>query len=108
MEKQNRFLKGIFIGAVIGGAFTLVDKETREEVLEKGKEVARKTGNFICHPMKSTENFRESIREVKATFQQISEDIAFVTDKVQELKQTTPKMMEIVKDTKEILTKDKE
>lgn len=85
VEKQKRFLKGVFIGAVVGGAYTLFERETRDAMVEMGKETCEKVGKFVRHPIRSTENLRENIREVKETFQEIREDFKFVTDKVHEL-----------------------
>lgn len=107
MKKRNRFFEGVILGAIIGGAYTLCDQETRTTVLKTGKETIMKTAKMIQNPLKITEDIKKGVKEITATYQQMKEDIAFVTEKAHELKELTPQMIEILKDTKEILTNDK-
>lgn len=104
MGKKNRFLEGVFLGALVGGAFTLLDKETRKMVFDTSKEVIGKTSKVLRDPSMVTEKIRKSVDEFTTTYKQIKEDIAFVTEKANELKETTPQMIEIFKDTKATLT----
>lgn len=38
---NNKFVKGIIYGALIGGVITLFDKEVRQQALSEGKQKAR-------------------------------------------------------------------
>ena len=101
MGKRNKLVEGIVIGAIIGGAVSLFDKETRSSVIQGSKKLKDKTTNLIQHPELVTDTVREKYETIRTTIEQVSEDVSFVAGKVEKLKETTPQVMEIVNDTKE-------
>ncbi|MGF9892839.1 YtxH domain-containing protein [Priestia megaterium] len=101
MGKRNKLVEGIVIGAIIGGAVSLFDKETRSSVLQGSKKLKDKTTTLIQHPELVTDTVKEKYETIRTTIQQVSEDVSFVAGKVEKLKETTPQVMEIVNDTKE-------
>lgn len=50
--------------------------------------------------MEIADKTKEKMNSVKRTIEQTIEDIEFVSEKVKELKETTPKVMEIMKEAK--------
>ncbi len=50
MIKGNLLVKGIVVGAVIGGSLTLLDRETRERIVIKAKRANHKLTYFRQHP----------------------------------------------------------
>ncbi|MDO6851094.1 YtxH domain-containing protein [Priestia megaterium] len=101
MGKRNKLVEGIVIGAIIGGAVSLFDKETRSSVIQGSKKLKDKTTNLIQHPELVTDTVKEKYETIRTTIEQVSEDLSFVAGKVEKLKETTPQVMEIVNDTKE-------
>ncbi|MED3881696.1 YtxH domain-containing protein [Priestia megaterium] len=101
MGKRNKLVEGIVIGAIIGGAVSLFDKETRTSVIQGSKKLKDKTTTLIQHPELVTDTVKEKYETIRTTIEQVSEDVSFVAGKVEKLKETTPQMMEIVNDTKE-------
>ncbi|BFI97880.1 YtxH domain-containing protein [Priestia sp. Y58] len=101
MGKRNKLVEGIVIGAIIGGAVSLFDKETRSSVIQGSKKLKDKTTNLIQHPELVTDTVKEKYETIRTTIEQVSEDVSFVAGKVEKLKETTPQVMEIVNDTKE-------
>ncbi|GAB1809768.1 YtxH domain-containing protein [Priestia megaterium] len=101
MGKRNKLVEGIVIGAIIGGAVSLFDKETRSSVIQGSKKLKDKTTTLIQHPELVTDTVKEKYEIIRTTIEQVSEDVSFVAGKVEKLKETTPQVMEIVNDTKE-------
>jgi gas vesicle protein len=102
MGKRNKLVEGIVIGAIIGGAVSLFDKETRSSVIQGSKKLKDKTTTLIQHPELVTDTVKEKYETIRTTIEQVSEDVSFVAGKVEKLKETTPQVMEIVNDTKEV------
>ncbi|MDY0942907.1 YtxH domain-containing protein [Priestia megaterium] len=101
MGKRNKLVEGIVIGAIIGGAISLFDKETRNSVIQGSKKLKEKTTTLIQHPELVTDTVKEKYETIRTTIEQVSEDVSFVAGKVEKLKETTPQVMEIINDTKE-------
>ncbi|WP_154992314.1 YtxH domain-containing protein [Priestia megaterium] len=101
MGKRNKLVEGMVIGAIIGGAVSLFDKETRSCVIQGSKKLKDKTTTLIQHPELVTDTVKEKYETIRTTIEQVSEDVSFVAGKVEKLKETTPQVMEIVNDTKE-------
>ncbi|MDT0149586.1 YtxH domain-containing protein [Priestia aryabhattai] len=101
MGKRNKLVEGMVIGAIIGGAVSLFDKETRSSVIQGSKKLKDKTTTLIQHPELVTDTVKEKYETIRTTIEQVSEDVSFVAGKVEKLKETTPQVMEIVNDTKE-------
>ncbi|CQR47279.1 hypothetical protein BN1058_01587 [Paraliobacillus sp. PM-2] len=66
--KKNLLAKGIIVGAVVGGALTLFDPDTRMMVNQKLKKVNRKTTYFMHHPS-------DFIAEIRNQYQSVSTSI---------------------------------
>lgn len=101
MGKRNKLVEGMVIGAIIGGAVSLFDKETRSSVIQGSKKLKDKTKTLIQHSELVTDTVKEKYETIRTTIEQVSEDVSFVAGKVEKLKETTPQAMEIVNDTKE-------
>ncbi|PAQ15583.1 hypothetical protein CD798_05795 [Bacillaceae bacterium SAOS 7] len=99
-----KFVAGVVIGAVIGGAISLTDRKTREEMNAWGK--------HVCELVKNREQLMDSSKEIinlaKETYEQVNEDIGFIRDKVSSLTELTPQVKELVKETKTTFLSDEE
>ncbi|MDZ5473533.1 YtxH domain-containing protein [Bacillus sp. 31A1R] len=103
---MNRFWKGVFFGAIAGGAVALLDRETRQAVVENCKKTSSDVSYYIKNPNEMVEQVRETTQKIKTTFEQVSEDVSFIAEKVDELREVTPAVAGIVKETKEAFTHD--
>ncbi|MGM7683734.1 YtxH domain-containing protein [Cytobacillus sp. Hm23] len=104
----NNLFKGMMAGAFVGGVIAMLNKETRKEVVTQGRKAMHTTGKFLKDPATLAVKIKDQIHTVRTTIEEIEEDVSFVTTKAHELKQSTPQMIEVVKDTKEKVFKDKE
>ncbi|MBM7704317.1 YtxH domain-containing protein [Metabacillus iocasae] len=104
MAKKSRLVDGILIGALVGAAVSMLHRETREHTIERGKKLKDKTMFAFQNPDVVTATLKEKYEDVRTTIEQVSEDVAFLAGKVEQLKEVTPPVMEIVQDTKEAFT----
>lgn len=105
---KNLFLKGIFYGALAGGALSLLDKKTRQEMKINVKKVYEQVSYVVHHPEEITENVKETAEKIRNTIEQVSEDISYITSKVDELRELTPQVKEVVKETKSTFSKNED
>lgn len=97
---KNLFLKGIFYGALAGGALSLLDKKTRQDMKVNVKRAYEQVSYVVRHPGEITENVKETAEKIRNTIEQVSEDISYINGKVDELRELTPQVKEMVKETK--------
>ncbi|MEH7226219.1 YtxH domain-containing protein [Bacillus sp. JJ1566] len=108
MAKRNKMVEGMVIGAVLGAAISLFDKETREQFLHTSKRVSRKAADVMKNPQGYTELVKERFNAVRTTVEQVAEDVRIVTSKVNEIVETTPAIVEAVKETKDAISNNSE
>jgi gas vesicle protein len=101
MTKKNQFWKGMLLGALAGGAISLFDKQTRQIMKENVQKTSSKVTYILRHP-------GETAGKIRSTFEQVSEDISYLVDKVEELRELTPQVKDIVKETKDSFSKSDE
>lgn len=108
MGSTNKFWKGILLGALAGGAISLLDRETRDAVIEGCKKGTKELTYILTHPNEMAEEVKEKTQQIRMTVEQVSEDVSFIAEKVGELREVTPTVAGIVNDTKEIFLKEDE
>ncbi|WML28086.1 YtxH domain-containing protein [Neobacillus sp. OS1-33] len=108
MTKKNQFWRGMLLGALAGGAISLLDKQTREVMYENVQKTTRKVTYVLKNPGEVTEKVKEAAEKLKTTVKQVSEDISYITDKVEEFREITPQVTDILKETKDTFTKSDE
>ncbi|WP_078549908.1 YtxH domain-containing protein [Litchfieldia alkalitelluris] len=101
---RNKMVEGMLLGAVVGAAISLFDRETREQVVNGTIKAGEKAAHLIKHPGQVASEMKENIHQVRTTLEQVSEDIRFITGKVSELNRTTPEMINMIKDTQDVFT----
>lgn len=108
MNHSNKFMKGILIGAVVGGAISLLDKNTRTSVMSNCRQRKEKILTFMKNPDIVFNQLKDKTGEIKNTVGQVTEDITFITEKVTQLTELTPQVTSIVKETKEVFESNDE
>lgn len=98
---KNQFWKGMLYGAIAGGALSLFDKDTRQIMKKNVSKVYQQVSYVVRHPGEISDQVKETAEKLRTTFEQVSEDISYITGKVDELRELTPQVKEIVKDTKD-------
>lgn len=101
MGKENKVVTGMLVGALVGVAVSLMDKRTRDDVLECGRNLNNKLNKYVKDPTTFTNEVKVKIDDMKDTVKEVSEDITFITEKVNELKTTTPQVVNMLHETKD-------
>jgi gas vesicle protein len=101
MANENKLLTGMLVGALVGAAVSLLDKRTRQDVVQSGKNVSSKMKGYIEQPTIFKNEVKQKIDNVKDTVQEVSEDISFINEKVKELKETTPSVVNMLQETRD-------
>lgn len=105
MGKTNRLWTGMIIGAIAGGLVSLLDRETREAVREKSEKITKNISYVITHPKEIATEIKEKTNELRTTATQMGEDISYIIRKVEEIRDLTPEVTSLVKETKDVFTK---
>jgi len=106
MANANKFWKAVVWGALAGGAVSLLDRQTRLAMKENCCNAAGSVANFAKNPGKVVKQVKQSALKFKAAVNEIGEDLSFIASKVEELRETTPAVVKMVKETKDTFTKD--
>jgi methyl-accepting chemotaxis protein len=101
MAGSQRFWLGMALGAIVGGAISLFDKDTRHSVQEDVRKVTGTVTYITKNPNEFIGEVKDTVNKVRSTVQQVTEDVAFIAEKVDEIKEVSPQVAEIVHDTKE-------
>lgn len=105
---KSKFGTFVFLGAVLGGVASMLDKSTRENVIEKST-CAISTVQYYG---KNTDELKSKIQEKKekyeTMFEKFMDDASYIKEKVDEIKQLTPQLQELVTDTKEAFVESKD
>ncbi|MFD2445080.1 YtxH domain-containing protein [Bacillus sp. CGMCC 1.16607] len=105
MGKTNKFWTGVILGAVAGGVVSLLDKDTREVVSEKCGKAAKNISYILTHPKEVATNVKEKTIELCTTAKEMGEELSYIFEKIEEVRELTPEVTELVKETKEAFVK---
>jgi|UPI0003F93EC0 gas vesicle protein len=105
MSGTSGFWKGILWGAIAGGTLSLLKKETRQSVLEGCKNASGNISQVMKNPGKVSGQLKTAASKLRSTVEDVVEDLSYIADKVEELKDVTPQVTEIFKETKEAFSK---
>jgi gas vesicle protein len=101
MSDTRNFWKGVFLGAIAGGALSMLDKNTRVAVTTKCRKTTKNVTYLIKNPSVVVDKVKSTTEQVRQTIDQVSEDFYFIKEKVDELTEVTPQVIDIVKETKD-------
>ncbi|OMP68136.1 hypothetical protein [Domibacillus epiphyticus] len=93
---KSKFFVSVLAGAAAGGALALLDKSTRSEMSSWAKYLIA----LAKDPEQLTASSRELIDRATETARQINEDVSFIKGKVDNLKDLTPQVKDLVDETK--------
>ncbi|ANF35678.1 hypothetical protein IM717_14530 [Bacillus velezensis] len=105
--KQTRIMaKAILIGAAAGGALSLLHKPTREGCFRNMDACRRRAAFYRKHPEALKQQASAKLDQVKIIANTVSEDLSFLNGQITKLKQTTPQVIDLLKETKEHFSKN--
>jgi hypothetical protein len=102
-QKSNKLWLGILGGAVAGLAISLLDKNTRNSVMTGSKSMMTNAKSMAKNPDDIVGSLKEMSSKLRTSIEQISEDVAFISSKVDEMKEVPPQVAGVIKETKEVV-----
>ena len=109
-QQNNKLIKGMIIGGVIGGFLTLIDRNTRSAVATKAVDIKDSSKNVIMHVKENpgevkeqlleqvkqaTDTLKHTIQEAKNLAERINRDV------IKEAKEISHEAVTFAEDTKE-------
>ncbi|MFJ5965971.1 hypothetical protein [Bacillus sp. NPDC093026] len=101
MEEKNHVLRGAVIGAACGMLLTLFHRPTRTALKDKWSDCQQKLEEYRQEPGKMSAYMKEKVEETKQILRTVSDDLSFLNEQINQLKETTPKVLEIIEETKD-------
>ncbi|WP_051348702.1 hypothetical protein [Peribacillus kribbensis] len=114
MEKQvnsfsrgnSKLLRGLLYGAAAGGALAMFDRGTRMSFMDGSRKTYAGMKSFFKNPMDGLARMGEFSGRLRTQIEEISDDLTFISEKVDELKEVPIQVAEVVMETKDVLTHD--
>jgi hypothetical protein len=100
-QKNSKFIKWMFWGACAGAALSLLDKNTRDTVAASSKTYMNGAVSMVKNPNSALNQVRSVSANIRKTVENISDDVAFIQARVEELKEIPPQVAHVVMETKE-------
>ncbi|MCA0971927.1 YtxH domain-containing protein [Halobacillus litoralis] len=82
---EQKLWKGVLVGAAIGGALMLLDKDTRKYVGEKSRSAGTKCSGYIQHPSEAVHALRMNYEYVSKQVNKGVEELLAILNKAEEL-----------------------
>ncbi|MDM5297220.1 hypothetical protein QUF51_03465 [Bacillus pumilus] len=102
MEEKNQIaLRGAMIGAACGLLLTLFHRPTRMAFKDRWDDCQHKLEEYCHEPGKVSACMKEKMEETKQLLRTVSDDLSFLNEQMNQLKETTPKVLEIIEETKD-------
>ncbi|MEC1262761.1 hypothetical protein P9D34_20515 [Bacillus swezeyi] len=101
MKGDRVFIRNILLGASVGAVMSLLHKPTREACGLKLSACKNKIRLYRANPGMLTECAKEKMEETKKLSASISDDLSFLNRQIKELQETTPKVIELIEETRE-------
>ncbi|WP_142829825.1 YtxH domain-containing protein [Planococcus soli] len=98
---QNKLMTGLLVGAAVGIIVSLLDKNTRNDVVNKSKKASSSAKYYASNRDELVQAFQQQAERAQNLYSRISEDASYVGSKVNELKDMTPQVKEMALETKE-------
>jgi adenylosuccinate synthase len=105
---ENKLGKYIFFGALVGGLISLCDRRTREDVVNKSRSFMYDVRYYSKNPDVVKLKLQEKSEKYQSIYEQVASDATYFKGKMDELKELSPQVKELVVDTKEAFTEAKD
>jgi len=105
---ENKLGKGILYGALIGGAVTMLDRKTRDAVINKSRFVRNEIQYYSKNREELKTTIESQVSKWKAFYEQFASDATYLSQKVNEVKEITPQVKTLLTDTKDAFAQSKD
>jgi len=105
---QSKLGKYVLYGAIAGACISLFDRRTREDLMRRTKGLSADVKFYSKNPDILKWKMQDRTQQMKSVYDQLSNDISYIQGKVQEMKDLTPQVKNLVMDTKDAFSESKE
>ncbi|KYG71100.1 YtxH domain-containing protein [Planococcus maritimus] len=105
---QNKLMTGIVVGAAVGALVSLLDRNTREDVMDKSKRASDSAKYYASNKDELKSAFKEQAERAQNLYARISEDAAYVGGKVEQVRKLVPEVKEVAQDARGAVMETKE
>lgn len=105
---ETKLFKGIMYGALLGGAITMMDRKTRDSVMNKSRYIRNEIVYYSKNREELKTNIESQVTKWKAFYDQFSSDAKYISQKVNEVKEMTPQVKTLLTDTKDAFSQSKD
>ncbi|MGG0670647.1 hypothetical protein [Sporosarcina koreensis] len=105
---NSKFGRFIMLGAILGGAVSMFDRSTRQQVMKKSNAMISQVGYYSKNPDVLKHKLQQQKDKYLSIYEQFSGDAAYIKNQVDELKTLTPQVKELVVGTKDAFVDSKE
>ncbi|MEK3976455.1 MULTISPECIES: YtxH domain-containing protein [unclassified Psychrobacillus] len=105
---ESKFVKGILYGAILGGALTMLDRKTRDSVMNQSRRVRNEIKYYNKNRDELKQTIEQQVTKWQSVYNQFTSDAKYISQKVNEVKEITPQVKTLVTDTKDTFSQSKE
>lgn len=105
---ESKFVKGVLCGAVLGGALTMLDRKTRDSVMNRSRMVRNEIKYYNNNRDELKKLIDQQVNKWQSVYNQFSSDAKYISQKVNEVKEITPQVKTLVSETKDTFSQSKE
>lgn len=101
---ESKLLKSIVVGAVVGAVISMFDRKTREHTIEASKKVKDTVVYYATNREELQQFIEQKVEEAQELYENTSENISVIVNKIEEVKEIPYTIQSIVNDTKSVIT----
>lgn len=95
---RNKLIPFLLMGAAVGALISLFDKNTRDTVAHKSKDVT----HYVKHPKELQERLSSQSNE-PSKFDSLKEEVTFWKETIEEIRRNNPELERQIMDAKDTL-----
>ncbi|WP_342387355.1 YtxH domain-containing protein [Salinicoccus bachuensis] len=100
---ENKLIPAVLIGALVGAGLSLIDKNTRNSVLSRSKDLKY----YAQNPDEAKEKLSSDSGQ-SSKLQSLKDEAMFWKETIEEIRQNNPELEESIKDAKDTFQKKRE
>ena len=98
---KNKLIPFLLVGAAVGALISSADKNTRQSVTSKSKEVT----HYVKHPKEIQEKLNASSDE-PSKFDSLKEEVSFWKETIEEIRRNNPELERSIMNAKDTLVEN--
>jgi gas vesicle protein len=102
---ESKLVKSMIVGAVIGAAISMLDPKTRAHTIKSLKTAKDTVQYYVTHRDELQQIIEQKMQQVQKLYETTQDNVSFIKDKIDEVKEIPIAVQDIVDETKTTFTK---